>query len=175
MALFGKALGNGYAITATVGRREVMEAAQSTFISSTFWTERIGSTAALKTLDVMESLKSWEVITDKGLTIKARWLDLAAKHNLPIETFGLASLAKFKFNHRSNSLFKTIITNLMLEQGFLAANSVYVSVAHTPEIIDKYFSSLDPVFGIIRDCINGDDTRKYLQSSVAHSGFTRLN
>ena len=31
-----------------------MEAAQSTFISSTFWTERIGPAAALKTLEVME-------------------------------------------------------------------------------------------------------------------------
>ena len=49
MAMFGKALGNGYSITAIIGRREVMEAAQSTFISSTFWTERIGPTAALKT------------------------------------------------------------------------------------------------------------------------------
>ena len=36
MAMFGKALGNGYAITATIGRRSVMEAAQCTFISSTF-------------------------------------------------------------------------------------------------------------------------------------------
>ena len=33
MAMFGKALGNGYAITATIGRRDVMESAQSTFIS----------------------------------------------------------------------------------------------------------------------------------------------
>ena len=64
MAMFGKALGNGYAITATIGRREVMEAAQSTFISSTFWTERIGPTAALKTLEVMEREKSWEKITN---------------------------------------------------------------------------------------------------------------
>ena len=36
IAMFGKALGNGYAITAIVGRQAVMEAAQSTFISSTF-------------------------------------------------------------------------------------------------------------------------------------------
>ena len=35
MAMFGKALENGYAITATIGRRSVMEAAQN-LISSTF-------------------------------------------------------------------------------------------------------------------------------------------
>ena len=37
MAMFGKALSNGYAIAAVIGRESVMEAAQSTFISSTFW------------------------------------------------------------------------------------------------------------------------------------------
>ena len=42
IAIFGKALGNGYAITSIIGRSSVMESAQSTFISSTFWTERIG-------------------------------------------------------------------------------------------------------------------------------------
>ena len=53
MAMFGKALGNGYAITAVVGKMEVMEAAQSSF-KTHFWTERIGPSAALKTLEVME-------------------------------------------------------------------------------------------------------------------------
>ena len=66
LAIFGKALGNGYAITAVIGSREIMEAAQSTFISSTFWTERIGSVAALVTLSVMEREKSWDRITDTG-------------------------------------------------------------------------------------------------------------
>ena len=67
MAMFGKALGNGYAITAVIGKREVMEAAQTTFISSTFWTERIGPSAALKTLEVMEREKSWKQISNTGL------------------------------------------------------------------------------------------------------------
>ena len=85
MAMFGKALGNGYAITATIGRREVMEAAQSTFISSTFWTERIGPTAALKTLEVMERVESWKTITQMGLKIRELWQQLADKHELSIE------------------------------------------------------------------------------------------
>ena len=41
IAIFGKALGNGYAINAIVGKKDLGHA-QSTFISSTFWTERIG-------------------------------------------------------------------------------------------------------------------------------------
>ena len=50
MAMFGKALGNGYAITSVIREEDIMDAAQKTFISSTFWTKRIGPTAALKSL-----------------------------------------------------------------------------------------------------------------------------
>lgn len=73
MAMFGKALGNGYAVTAAIGRRNIMDSTQSTFISSTFWAERIGSTAALKTLEVMEREKSWIYITQTGMSIMSRW------------------------------------------------------------------------------------------------------
>ena len=62
MAVFGKALGNGYAISAVIGKREVMEATQNTFISSTFWSERIGYVAALKTLEIFESTQHWKLL-----------------------------------------------------------------------------------------------------------------
>ena len=51
-----------------------MSNASSSFISSTFWTERIGPTAALKTLELMEK-KSWDYITKLGKHIKKEWLD----------------------------------------------------------------------------------------------------
>ena len=73
IVIFAKSLGNGYAISACIGKQEFMQAAQQTFISSTFWTERIGPTAALKTLEVMEREKSWEIITQIGSNISSRW------------------------------------------------------------------------------------------------------
>ena len=42
-------------------------------MSSTFWTERIGSAAALKTLEVMERDASWETVTLKGQIVRNRW------------------------------------------------------------------------------------------------------
>ena len=48
IAVYGKALGNGYAITSVVGKSEIMKKSSNSFISSTFWTERIGPAAALK-------------------------------------------------------------------------------------------------------------------------------
>lgn len=175
MAMFGKALGNGYAITAIIGRREVMEAAQSTFISSTFWTERIGPTAALKTLEVMERVKSWEQITRTGLDITAKWKALATKYGLAITTNGLPALTGFAFNSPNALAYKTLITQEMLAKGYLAGTSVYVCTEHTPEIVNTFFAELDPLFALIKECEEGRDVMRLLNGPVCHGGFKRLN
>lgn len=175
MAMFGKALGNGYAINATIGRREVMEAAQRSFISSTFWTERIGSTAALKTLEVMQRTRSWEQITRIGAEITSRWQELARKHGLTIATSGLPALTSHSFAGPRALAYKTLITQEMLARGYLAANSVYVCTEHTPPIVDAYFAALDPVFDLIRQCEAGRDVMELLKGPVCHAGFRRLN
>ncbi len=175
IAVFGKTLGNGYAITATVGRREIMDAAQSSFISSTFWTERIGPTAALKTLDVMEREESWKSITETGDSIKQKWVGLAAKHGLEIEVTGLSALAAFSFKSPQHQAYKTLITQEMLGKGYLATNSIYACIEHTSEIIDGYIEALDPIFALIRECEDGRDVHDLLHGPVAHGGFKRLN
>lgn len=175
MAMFGKAMGNGYAITAAIGRREIMEAAQSTFISSTFWTERIGPTAALKTLEVMEKLRSWETITETGLEIRQRWQQLADRHGLKISHWGLPALTGFSFESANALAYKTLITQEMLAKGYLAGNSVYVCTEHTPAVVDAFFTALDPVFGLVAECEAGRDVHGLLRGPVCHAGFKRLN
>ncbi len=175
MAMFGKAMGNGYAITATIGRREVMQAAQSTFISSTFWTERIGPTAALKTLEVMERVKSWEAITQTGLAIRQKWQALADRYGLAISHWGLPALTGFSFQSPDALAYKTLITQEMLAKGYLAGTSVYVCTEHTSEIVDGFFAALDPVFAMIKECEEGRDVLSLLKGPVCHSGFKRLN
>jgi len=175
MAMFGKALGNGYAITAIIGRRGVMEAAQSTFISSTFWTERIGPTAALKTLEVMEEVRSWETITRTGLDITERWKALAGKHGLAITTSGLPALTGYSFDSAKELAYKTLVTQEMLAKGYLAGSNVYVCTAHTPDEVDRYFEALDPVFGLVKECEDGRDVMGLLKGPVCHGGFKRLN
>jgi glutamate-1-semialdehyde 2,1-aminomutase len=175
MAMFGKALGNGYAITAVIGKREIMQAAQTTFISSTFWTERIGPTAALKTLEVMERKKSWEIITEKGKKISDGWLRLAEKNELSISIAGLPALISFNFNSPDTLKYKTFITQEMLKKGYLASNSVYACTEHTEEILDSYFEALSTIFPVIKECELGRDISKLLDGPVCHAGFKRLN
>ena len=175
MAMFGKALGNGYAITSIIGKREVMEAAQTSFISSTFWTERIGPTAALKTLEVMGRIKSWESITQTGSNIRQGWQKLADKHDLIISHWGLPALTGFTIQSENSLVYKTLITQEMLAKGFLAGNSVYICIEHTPEIVANFFEVLDPIFALIKECEDGRDVMSLLKGPVCHAGFKRLN
>jgi glutamate-1-semialdehyde 2,1-aminomutase len=175
MAIFGKALGNGYAITGTIGRREIMEAAQSTFISSTFWTERIGPTAALKTLEVMEREQSWERITNTGLKIREGWKQLADKYGIAISHWGLPSLTGFTIHSDHALAYKTLITQKMLSKGYLAANSIYVSTEHTADVLDGYFDALEPLFALVKECEDGRDPTELLKGPICHVGFNRLN
>ncbi len=176
IAMFGKALGNGYGITAVIGRKEIMEAAQKTFISSTFWTERIGPTAALKTLEVMERERSWVTITETGNNISKKWSQLAKEHNLNIQISGLPALIGFTFQSENHLAYKTYITQEMLKNGYLATTSIYVSICHTNQILDNYFNQLSDIFANISRCEKGElDINKLLKSPVCHGGFKRLN
>ena len=175
MAMFGKALGNGYAITAVIGKRDIMEYAQETFISSTFWTERIGVVAGLKTLEVMEKTKSWEIITEIGKRIRAGWEELAVRHLLDLRIAGIPALSSFSFNSPNNLAYKTLITQELLKKGFLAGNSIYVCTEHTESLLDNYLVALDKVFAKINQCEQGLDVHTLLEQPVCHTGFQRLN
>jgi glutamate-1-semialdehyde 2,1-aminomutase len=175
MAIFGKALGNGYAITAAIGKREIMESAQSTFISSTFWTERIGPTAGLKTLEVMERTRSYEKISAMGNYISNGWSSLAKEHSLDIVISGVPSMKGFSFASSNALAYKTLITQEMFAKGYLAGNSVYVCTEHTKKMVDTYVEALGPIFGLIAECENGRDIGKLLKGPICHSGFKRLN
>ena len=175
VAMFGKALGNGYAVTAVLGKREVMQAAEKSFISSTFWTERIGSSAALATLKAMDKEKSWEKITSTGEHINQEWLKLSQEFELPITISGLAALTTFTFKSDNALAYKTLITQEMLKKGYLAATAVYACTSHTPDIIKTYLENLKPIFKTIKECEEGRDIMKLLEGPIAHNGFKRLN
>ena len=175
IAIYGKTLGNGYAITAVLGKRAIMEAAQSTFISSTFWTERIGSVAALKTLEIKERTKSWKLVSKKGNLIKDGWRNLASKYDLPINIYGISALPSFGFESTNNLAYKTYITQEMLKKGYLATMSVYVSTQHCDEIINDYLDQIENIFKKISDCESGLDIMSLIDGPICHDGFARLN
>jgi glutamate-1-semialdehyde aminotransferase/spore coat polysaccharide biosynthesis protein SpsF (cytidylyltransferase family) len=174
IATFGKTLGNGYAITAAVGRADIMQAAQETFISSTFWTERIGPTAALATLDAMQNENAPERIDAIGTRVQATWIDLGRSHGLDLRTGGLPSLATFSISGLDTALVKTYITQEMLKRGFIAGTAMYSSIAHTSGILDRYFEEFEQVLKRLSAAGNDEDLSRLLPDGACQTGFTRL-
>jgi glutamate-1-semialdehyde aminotransferase len=153
-----------------------MQAAQSTFISSTFWTERIGPSAALKTLEVMERESSWEKITRAGNLLRRGWQELAESHKLTLEFNGISALPGFSFASANHLKYKTLMTQEMLKRGYLATTACYLSLAHSDDMIRNYLEDLDPVFKLISDCeLDRCSVDDLLAGPVCHSGFARLN
>jgi len=176
ISILGKTLGNGYAITAVLGSKPVMSASQATFISSTFFTERLGFVAALATLDVMESTQSWRVISEKGKVFKDR-VKLAAENNdLKIDVSGMDALVSYNIDCPARLEAKTFVTQEMLSEGFLAGNLFYPSIAHSDKDIEDFFFAFDNVLGRLNKItVSGKDISAYLKGSLCHSTFERLN
>ena len=174
IAVLGKALGNGYAIGAVIGKRKVMDAAQSTFISSTFWTERIGPVAALAVLKIMKRDNVPAKIYAMGRYINSQWEKLSNKQDLNLHIGGISSLTHFDFD-KDNLLKKTIITQEMLKKGYLAGNSVYVCTLHSKKVVDRYIEDLEDVMLMIKSAEKSGTLKKMLKGPVCMAKFKRLN
>ena len=176
MAIFGKAIGNGYAITSILGKKNIMKYSESSFVSSTFWSERIGYVASLKTLEVMKNEKSWIKIKSVGEKIRKGWLKISKETNVQIKISGLSSLCNFYFDNKHNLILKTFMTQEMLKKGFLASTSFYPSTKHNDKDINKYLKELKYVFSFISKFNNDySKLKSYLDGPVCIDGIKRLN
>ena len=146
LVMFGKAIGNGYSIASIIGKKSIMMKSNKSFISSTFWSERIGYVAGIATLNEMSRIKSWNIISQKGRKIK-ELLSLAAhKNKIGIKFKGLDALIKFDLTNSKIKDYEAFITKEMLKKGFLATNSIYVSISHSDSLIKKYVKEMDTIF-----------------------------
>ena len=176
IVVYGKAMGNGFAISAVLGKADVMRMAQESFISSTFWTERVGFVAALETLNILTEEQSWIHLIKVGTYIGKKWEEKAQKHGLKIEITDFKPLITLKFGHgKFNTILNTIFIQEMLKRGYLASTSIYVSTAHTIDIVDEYIEQVDEVFYLIAQAIDENKLEKLLEVSVMDQGFKRLN
>jgi len=174
IAVFAKGMSNGFPMAAIIGTRKVMQMAQDSFISSTYWTERIGPAAALATINKLKKLKVHQHLEKIGKMVQCGWAALAKKHNLDISVCGIYSLSHFSFNHKDTLALKTLFTQFMLEKGFLATTVFYVSYAHKEEHVNKYLKAADRAFAFLSKTVKAGCYKKYLRTPVCHSGFRRL-
>ncbi|NJD05707.1 MAG: aminotransferase class III-fold pyridoxal phosphate-dependent enzyme [Methylococcaceae bacterium] len=170
IAVFAKSMANGYAMSAVIGTEQVMQAAQTTFISSTNWTDRIGPTAALATLNKYCRCDTHTHIITAGETIKRIWQEAAHASGLELEVSGLPSLASFTFRHTHPHEMNTRFTVEMLQRNFLAFRQFKPSLAHRDDDISDYRDAINDVFSLLART----SPDRLLVSPVSHAGFQRL-
>lgn len=174
IAVFAKALGNGFPIGAIIGNRQTMQAAQSSFISSTFWTEGVGPAAAVACLRKLMQHDVPAHLKNIGSLVIDGWQQLGKKHNLPIKTPGRPELALLVFDHPEAAALTTLVTVRMLDRGFLTAAAFNATFAHEPRHVTAYLSALDEVFQELHAAIETGDVAGRIGSPVKHTGFRRL-
>lgn len=174
IAVYAKAISNGFPMGAVVGKTEVMDIAQETFISSTAWTERLGPIASIATIKKMQRCDVPPHLCKIGNMISDGWRRHAESAGLKINVMGIPPLTTFAFEHKENQTMQTLFTQEMLNRGFLASKSVYVSFSHTEENVETYLENVDRAFGTIKKALESGNIQKYLKGPVAQAGFHRL-
>lgn len=174
IAVFAKAISNGYPMGAIIGTNAVMEAAQKSFISSTSWTEATGPAAALATIEHLEKTKPWAAIRSLGGKVRQAWSELGAKHGLPLDTRGNGELCNFNFTTGNANAMRTFYTQEMAKLGFLATAGFYPSTEHSEAATDRFIVSMDQVFAELSRIRNDEELEFRLEAGEADVGFRRL-
>ena len=176
IAVFSKALGNGYPIGAVIGRGNVMEAAQLSFISSTNWTERVGPAAALATIRKHRKHNVADHLMGIGEEVRKGWKALAEKHGLKIAIEGIPPLSHFTFfAEQSHRELKAYYIQEMLKKGILASDIFYAMFAHSSKHVDEYLRATDSVWDKIKSLLAaGESIAKLFKGESSAAGFKRL-
>lgn len=174
MAVFSKALGNGYPISAVIGRESVMDAAGTTFISSTNWTERVGPVAALAMLEKHKRENVGQHLVRLGKSVQAGWAALAQKYSIPIHISGMEAMSHFSFEHKDAQSLKAYFIQLMLSRGILASTDCYLMYAHAESDVERYLDACDPCFALLAETMDKGDVQGRLLGAPASVGFKRF-
>ncbi len=172
IAVFGKAMSNGYPMAAIIGKRFVMEAAQNSFISSLFWTEKIGPVASITTIEIMQDPKIFQTIKSNGEKISNGLKKAADETNIELSITGNPAILGFSIQHQNPLVVKTYFIQELLKKEFISTFAYYSSISHTDAIINNYLGEVKSVFKKIKE--NFDILEKLLEGAVCHAGFKRL-
>ncbi len=175
IAVFAKAISNGYPMGAIIGKRDVMQSAQSTFISSTYWTDRIGPAAALATIAKHRRCNVPEHLHRIGMMVRDGWRVAAQRAGLPIQIGGLVPMSSFTIDHPQAQAASTLFTQIMLQKGYLATRTFDTTFAHDDEIVEEYLQAAEGAFETMARALEKGNVADLLEGPVAHTGFARLN
>ena len=157
LAVLGKGMANGYAISVVTGKREVMMAAsQKLFISSTFFPNSDGYVAALKTIEILERDNVLADIWEKGGRLMKKIQEIIDKYDVGAELTGVAPMFYITFKKDETDTYRTkrddFYTQLIRKGIFLHPHHHgYISYRHTEEDLDTTAQAIDEAMAYVND------------------------
>lgn len=99
VSAIGKAMANGYAISACVGKAEMMKVVEKkVFISSTFFPNSLEMVAAMKCIDILERERVPESLWARGTAFLARLQEVVADSGVPATVSGIPPMPFVTFD-----------------------------------------------------------------------------
>ena len=157
LAVFGKAMANGYPIGAVTGKAEIMkEGVANVFISSTFFPNSLSFVAALKTIEILERDKVLDKIWEKGTYFNNKIQKLIEKYNIGARITGIAPMMFITFDKDANKTYKAkrtdFYTQLIRRKVFLQPfHHGYICHRHTQEDLDYTLNAIEESFAYIKE------------------------
>ena len=176
VAVYAKAISNGFPCAAVIGKAEIMDAANPSFISSSYWTDGVGTTAALACIRKMRAQNSQSMVWQVGEHLQSQLTALAGKHSsLHLKVGGMPCSPSLTFDlGPSSTPAKTLMIRKMLARGYLMSNQFYVMQAHTRAVVDGMITHLDEVMGELTLLKNAERLITEAGVQAPTGGFARL-
>jgi glutamate-1-semialdehyde 2,1-aminomutase len=176
IAVYAKAMSNGFPCGAIVGRDEVMGAANASFISSSYWTDGVGPAAALACIGKMREEGVQQHVWSLGETLQHNLRELAARHSsLKIKVGGMPCAPAFAFQLGDlSAAAKALCVRGMLARGFLFSSQLYVMWPHTGAHVNELVAALDETLGEIVGLHENGRLREEAGVAEISTGFARL-
>ncbi len=172
LAVYAKATSNGIPFGVVVGQAEVMEAANPSFISSSYWTDGLGTAAALACVNQMRRLPVQAHVWELGQHLQAQLRELAARHGtLALQISGMPSAPALTFGQAAA---KTLMIRRMLARGFMLSSQLYVMWTHDRAQVDRMLGALDEVFSELTKLTLEGRLESESGMISATGGFARL-
>lgn len=175
IAVFGKAISNGFAMAAVIGKASVMDSVSKSFISSTNWTERIGPVAALATISRLEKLNAFSRLESIGKSVQEIWSTQAKSNGLTLRISGLPAMSYLEFLDGKPNAVATFYIQEMLRSGILASTRFYANVAQTRKDLQQFEVAVGKAFSLIRAALDDSSLESKTFSPTIPIGFRRLN
>jgi glutamate-1-semialdehyde 2,1-aminomutase len=177
IAVFGKAMANGYPQAAILGRRDFMECVTDMFVSSMFWGDTIGLIATKTCINEIKSRNTIENVWKKGAFYQKNINTIAQKYKVPFRLRGLPPVSYLEFSHENPNVareLKLLFMQEMVERGFIMGDLIYFCEAHTDSVIQDCLSSAEEVISILSEALKNGDLSKRLKNRGYMEGFRRM-